>query len=284
MCNRHKSAIEIKMGLDCGGRMGQIILVGINIIFMLMGLGLFVPGIALQTNFDFVTNEIKPVLDEIKVTGVGLGSVIQNLGIGFIILGLFVFLVATLGLLGACCKSKCILTIYAIIVLLLLLAQVTVVILWFTMQNTLNSTVKEELSTVLRNTYNEDSLNGTSQQSNGWNFLFLTLKCCGVNAVTAQTAGDFANTPNWSDKMPGQLIPTSCCKETTAATYTASTDCTNNVANGTFYEQGCYDAMIAKFDTSRYSSILLGTGITVLIIEVIAIIAAICICRGVEDD
>ncbi|XP_062608732.1 tetraspanin-9-like [Saccostrea cucullata] len=272
------------MGLDCGGRMGQIILVVINTIFVLIALGMLIPGIALQTNFDFVTDEIKPVLDEIKVTGAGLGSVIQNLGIGLIILGLFIFSFATLGLFGAFCKNKYILTTYAIIVLLSMVGQVTVVTLWFIMQNTLNSTVKEELSTVLRNTYSEDSLNGTSQQSNGWNFLFLTLKCCGVDAVKAQTAGDFANTPNWSGKMPGQLIPTSCCKETTAATYTASANCTDNVAAGTFYEQGCYDATIAKFDTSRYNGILLGIVITVLITKIIAVVAALCICRGADDD
>ncbi|XP_061193064.1 tetraspanin-9-like [Saccostrea echinata] len=272
------------MGLDCGGRMGQIILVIINIIFMLMGLGLLVPGIALQTNFDFVTDEIKPVLDEIRITGVGLGDVIQNLGIGFIIVGLFVFLVATIGLLGACCKSKCILTIYAIIVLVLLLSQVIVVILWFTMQNTLNSTVKGELTTVLTNNYREDSINGTSQQSNGWNYLFITLKCCGINAVSAGTAGDFQNTPNWSGKGASQKIPTSCCQGVTAESYTASANCTDSVAAGTYYEQGCYDAMIAKFDTSRYSNILLGTGITIIIIELIAIISSILICRGNFDE
>lgn len=79
--------------------------------FQLMGLGLFIPGIVLQTNIDFVSDEIKPVLDQVSVTGIALGDVVKNLGIGFIIVGVFVFLVAVLGLMGACCKSKCLLTI-----------------------------------------------------------------------------------------------------------------------------------------------------------------------------
>nr|XP_022320058.1 tetraspanin-9-like isoform X2 [Crassostrea virginica] len=268
--------------MDCGGKIGQFILVIINIIFMLMGLGLLIPGIALQTNFDFVTNEVKPVLDQVSVTGVSLGDVVQNLGIGFIIVGLFVFLVAGLGLLGACCKSKCLLTIYAIIVLLVLVAQIIVIILWFTMQNQLNSAVKDEMVKLLQSNFKEDSLNSTSQVSNGWNYLFLTLKCCGINPVAVGTSGDFSTTPNWSGKG-SKKIPTSCCVAASASSYAAPTSCTVNVASGTYQTQGCYDAMISKFDTSKYSNILLGVGITIIIIEILAILGAIWICRGKDE-
>lgn len=266
------------MGLDCGGKMGQFILVIINTVFLLMGLGLFIPGIVLQTNIDFVSDEIKPVLDQVSVTGIALGDVVKNLGIGFIIVGVFVFLVAVLGLMGACCKSKCLLTIYAIIVLLILLSQIVVVILWFTMQNQLDSVVRDELSTSLKNNFREDSLNGTNQLSNGWNYIFLTLKCCGVNAVTAGNAGDFANTPNWT--KGSKKIPTSCCVGVTASNYTAPPTCTDNVAAGTFYTSGCYDALINKFDTSKYSSVFLGVGVTIIIIEILAFVSSILMCRG----
>lgn len=262
--------------------MGQFILVIINTVFLLMGLGLFIPGIVLQTNIDFVSDEIKPVLDQVSVTGIALGDVVKNLGIGFIIVGVFVFLVAVLGLMGACCKSKCLLTIYAIIVLLILLSQIVVVILWFTMQNQLNSVVKDELTTSLRTNFREDRLNGSNQLSNGWNYIFLSLKCCGVNAVRNGSAGDFANTPNWGSKG-SKKIPTSCCIGVTASNYTAPTTCTDNVATGTYYTSGCYDALLNKFDTSRYSNVFLGVGITIIIIEILAMLASICICRGQED-
>ncbi|XP_048773378.2 leukocyte surface antigen CD53 isoform X1 [Ostrea edulis] len=268
------------MGLDFGGRLGQIILVVINIIFMLMGLGLLIPGIVLQTNIDFVTAEIKPVLDQIAVTGVPLGDIVTNLGIGFIIVGLFVFLVAAVGLLGACCKSKCLLTVYSIVVLLVLLSEIVVVILWFTMQSELNSAVKDKLVTLLREGYREDSLNGTNQISNGWNYIFLTLQCCGVNAVANGTAGDFQNTPNWSGKSSGQKLPISCCKGVTAASYNAPSTCTVNAQSGTYHAQGCYDTLISKFDTSQYSNVFLGIGITIFIIELLAIICSILMCRG----
>lgn len=95
---------------------------------------------------------------------------------------------------------------YAIIVLLILLSQIVVVILWFTMQNQvwtqisiihqmsifglltgrlvithtyifqLDSVVRDELSTSLKNNFREDSLNGTNQLSNGWNYIFLTVR------------------------------------------------------------------------------------------------------------
>lgn len=40
----------------------------------------------------------------------------------------------------------------------------------------LNSVVKDELSTSLKNNFREDSLNGTNQLSNGWNYIFLTVR------------------------------------------------------------------------------------------------------------
>jgi hypothetical protein len=90
-----------------------------------MGLGLFIPGIILQSNFDFLTDEIKPVLDQVSISGAPLGDVVRNLGIGFILLGLFVFGVAAIGLLGACCKSKFLLTIVCSVLVLHLLYSCT---------------------------------------------------------------------------------------------------------------------------------------------------------------
>lgn len=40
----------------------------------------------------------------------------------------------------------------------------------------LDSVVRDELSTSLKNNFREDSLNGTNQLSNGWNYIFLTVR------------------------------------------------------------------------------------------------------------
>lgn len=40
----------------------------------------------------------------------------------------------------------------------------------------LNSVVKDELSTSLKNNFREDKLNGSNQLSNGWNYIFLTVR------------------------------------------------------------------------------------------------------------
>lgn len=71
---------------------------------------------------------------------------------------------------------------------------------------------------------------------------FLQLKCCGVNAVTAGNAGDFANTPNWT--KGSKKIPTSCCVGVTASNYTAPPTCTDNVAAGTYYTSVCLNFIL----------------------------------------
>lgn len=47
--------------------------------------------------------------------GIVFGDVVKNFGIGFIIVGVFVFLVVVFGLMGVCCKSKCLLIIVSLV-------------------------------------------------------------------------------------------------------------------------------------------------------------------------
>jgi hypothetical protein len=78
-----------------------------------IGLGFIIPGILLNGDVEVLTGgSASPVLNQIPfVGGASLGDIVRNIGTGFIILGLFVMLMAVIGILGACWKSKIILTV-----------------------------------------------------------------------------------------------------------------------------------------------------------------------------
>ncbi|XP_060082818.1 CD63 antigen-like [Ylistrum balloti] len=266
------------MGLSCSGKVGMLFLIILNIIFMLLGLGLMIPGILVQVNVDIVNDKVMPLLNQVSLGGLTFGDAANGLSVTLIVLGAFILLVAGLGAFGACCKNRCMLVIYAIIVALFWIAEVVIVILWFVMRGNLESEAKSQLLSQLHNNYKNDDLT-THEISTSWNYLFMELQCCGVNAVES-TTNDFDSSV-WQSGSPTAQIPKGCCGAT-VSDYTSfsQASCTDTVTSG-YYTKGCYQAVYDKIMT--YSNWFIGIGITLLVVEICAIIAACLICKQVGD-
>lgn len=75
----------------------------------LLGLGLLIVGALMKANVKIVTDEVKPALNTVTVSSYKLGDLADNLSVVFIVIGVFIFIVAGLGLFGACCQNRCML-------------------------------------------------------------------------------------------------------------------------------------------------------------------------------
>lgn len=268
------------------GKVGTVFLVIINIIFFLMGLGLVIAGaLALTDVSNINTDHIKPILDSIPVGSFEAGSLVKNLTTLIIVIGAFILLIAGLGLFGACCQNKFMLVTYAVLVLILLVMKIAVIILWFTMKNTVENEVKDKLFVSLKDNYKEDTLTNSNSISNAWNYMFMTLNCCGVNPVVS-TKNDFDST-YWCNVGGSCLaavsnIPKTCCLNVDENTYTtAPIACHSNVDTGTYNTKGCYDALKEKLLSQSPS--IIGVMVTVIVIEVLAVIFAFWVCCQVGD-
>lgn len=268
------------------GKVGTVFLVIINIIFFLMGLGLVIAGaLALTDVSNINTDHIKPLLDSIPVGSFEAGNLVKNLTTLIIVIGAFILLIAGLGLFGACCQNKFMLVTYAVLVLILLVMKIAVIILWFTMKNTVENEVKDKLFVSLKDNYKEDTLTNSNSISNAWNYMFMTLDCCGVNPVVS-TKNDFDST-YWCNDDGSCLaavsnIPKTCCLNVDENTYTtAPTACHSSVHTGTYNTKGCYDALKEKLLSQSPS--IIGVMVTVIVIEVLAVIFAFWVCCQVGD-
>lgn len=268
------------------GKVGTVFLVIINIIFFLMGLGLVIAGaLALTDVSNINTDHIKPLLDSIPVGSFEAGNLVKNLTTLIIVIGAFILLIAGLGLFGACCQNKFMLVTYAVLVLILLVMKIAVIILWFTMKNTVENEVKDKLFVSLKDNYKEDTLTNSNSISNAWNYMFMTLDCCGVNPVVS-TKNDFDST-YWCNVGGSCLaavsnIPKTCCLNVDENTYTtAPIACHSNVDTGTYNTKGCYDALKEKLLSQSPS--IIGVMVTVIVIEVLAVIFAFWVCCQVGD-
>ncbi|XP_062585812.1 tetraspanin-18B-like [Saccostrea cucullata] len=252
------------MGLTGCGKFGKGFLIVINIIFFILGLGLLIGGILMKVNVSAINDEVKPALNGITVSSFKLGDLVDNLSILFIVMGVFVLLVAGLGLFGACCEVKCMLVVYAILVLVLFIIKVTAVALWFTMKGEVDKTVKFSLLKSLKDNYKTDLINSSSVVSNAWNYMFMSLDCCGVN-----NSSDFLGF-SWTHPGSSTSTPRTCCKNVDSTNYLRP------ACSSGYNDKGCYDAI--KDDISTYGNVFAGVGITVLFIELLAVIFAFMIC------
>ncbi|VDI67216.1 tetraspanin-18, partial [Mytilus galloprovincialis] len=78
------------------------------------------------------------------------------------------------------------------------------------------NSLKSELKSALLNKYSHDDLT-SSEVSTSWNYLFIKLECCGVDAVTSAT-NDFDST-SWQTGSPNTDIPLGCCPGVTIESY-----------------------------------------------------------------
>ncbi|XP_061165301.1 tetraspanin-9-like [Saccostrea echinata] len=268
------------MALSCGGKCMKLFLIVVNTIFMLLGLGILIPGILMLVDVDVINDNILPLLKQLSFGALNVGDLAKGLSLTLIIFGTFVLIVSMLGCCGAMCQQRLCLVVYAALVLVFFLAKLVVVILWFVMNDKIQSWMKTELLSQLETNYKHNDL--TSEEiSTAWNYMFMTLSCCGVNAVTG-TTNDFDNSV-WIASAGSKEIPTFCCSGVTASNYASysNTACTDSVTSG-YYTKGCYDATYSLLDT--YSTVFMATGICILLVEIVAFIGSIVIIKQGGED
>nr|XP_022327374.1 tetraspanin-9-like [Crassostrea virginica] len=263
----------------CCQKLGKVFLVVINLIFLLLGLGLLVAGILVKINA--LSSDVTPALDTIVVADYKLGELTNNLSVVFIVIGAFITVVSGLGVIGACCKVKWMLIVYTILVLILLIMKIAAVALWFKMRGEFNDNVKKVMVDALNKEYVSDRLNSTNVVSNAWNYIFMTFDCCGVNPVN-KTNNDFSTTP-WCTNNNCTAIPRTCCSGVDQSNYLTKAQpvCYKDVSKD-YNSKGCYQAIQDLIAT--YGNAFIGISITVIVVEILAVIYAIMICRQDDDN
>lgn len=258
------------MGHGCPNKHG-IALIIINKILLGMGVGLIIVGGLVVTDRSN-TDHVRLVLNSIPVT-VGsstVGSLVKTLSILMIVTGVCILMATWFSLLGVIFRKKYLLITYAVIVLLLLIPQITVISLWNKTEK--ESQDKDKMIEALKRNYTHDTISNSNPLSRSWNFMFMTHSCCGVNPVVS-TTNDFDQTP-WcttagSCQATSSQIPRACCINITERTYTsAPATCHASVNPGTYHIKGCYDIIKKKMLPLTPSTN--GVIVTTILLQIVA--------------
>ncbi|KAK6173885.1 hypothetical protein SNE40_017263 [Patella caerulea] len=260
--------------MECSG----IILISINILFMLIGLAVLIMGVVFKVHFEPLEYAF---LDDSDKTDFNLSYAFTTLTYSLMVFGVFIILVALLGFSGAHFKSKIILVAYAVIVMIILVAEITVVTVAVTRGTNAEKEIKDGLEDSLRK-YKENDY-GVSAKA--FNTIWSTFGCCGIDSYADFKDGNITDFCFHKDNTH-KLIPVGCCKN---VDYEAAhridfkqyEECLSNPTEDNAYLTGCYSEL--KDAVTQCSSVSIGVGIFILIVEVVVIFAAFCQCCR-EDD
>ena len=226
---------------------GRIFLIVTNIIFFLIGLVLFIIGLvirfgedAFKTYYDSFILKLQASLTSANFSNTTLDFKLSDLAGSLslvLILGGFILLILTLfGFLGAFKKIECILLIYAMVLFVLLTAQVIGMGIFYWKPDMIKAPIKDSLNRTIKSDY--AGLNGTNIISIGWNVMNQKFLCCGIESYY-----DFSQAINWITDYGGGhvlLTPLSCCVTLPNSDNFTCAEATLSTSTN-YYNTGCFD-------------------------------------------
>lgn len=270
--------------------LSKIIVVVINVIFLLFGLASLIVGIVFKVGWDDVRDAFIDLADDVDVDLRSAGDV---LGYGGIIFGSFIIVVSLLGCIGACCKVRVLLALYAIILLILVIGEVTIVALVATHVDKTESEIGKVLDKSLEG-YHEDS-SDSDPRWKSFSAIFNKLECCGVNNYSESFP--YNKLYNNNTFIPSNLrnltayppkIPITCCKgfdyqaELKSDSFKEKGPCLTDPKDSNAYVQGCLPTIIEKIKDNK--GILIGVGVAILVLELLMIFIAFFLCCRHDKD
>lgn len=257
--------------MDCCASIARALLILFNFIFWLCGAAILGIGIWFLAD--------KDISSRIEIVQIDSGDdYFKYAAYLFIAFGAFVFIVGFAGMCGAIRGSKCLLGFYIFFVLLVIFAEIAAAVLLILFRVEVENNITTLLQKNIKERYSHDSVVRL-----GWDIVQVEFECCG-----SVGPADYVNITTGFES--GQTFPTTCCvlSNKNAALEEPSTAAPTNKArcfstDDTFYHKtGCKDNL--KDWALKHSTIIIGVGIGIAVLEIFSIIWACCYCRNIGKD
>lgn len=231
---------ELNIGMKCI----KFMLLVSNFMFMMIGFVLISIGSSIKAiygDFDmFIENHV------------------FSPAILLVVIGIIIFFVSLFGCAGAVKQSTCLVNMYALLLTMLLVMQLSAAIAAYTSRNFIPEMVNQNMYAVMQE-YEEGS--GTPA-TEGMDFLQYRLGCCGINTYVDWERYNVSIHPYYNTSW---VVPQSCCVD---------------VECNYIFDQGCYPAL--SYVISQCAA-LLGTGaLCVAFVQFLGVIFAFMLAKAIR--
>lgn len=176
--------------------------------------------------------------------------------------GVFLFIIGSLGCIAACKENKCLLAVFFSLLLIVLTAEVVAGALGYVFREDMKKAVDNGLKEAI-DKYDYDG----SVWQNQIDYLQKELHCCGI-----YNSSDWGNAKKWNRT---DVLPKSCCKPD------LKHNCSNSTKSHDHFTKGCVTLLEDKF--LKNLVYIAGTAIAFAVIQLLGMICScILLCRSSE--
>ncbi len=259
---------KAKMGIQFADKCVKFFFILFTVIFLLIGLALL--SLGTWALLDEALAKKQDVLEDTEIVPPFVPYI-------FITIGCFVVISSLFGCIGALKNIKCLLGFFIVVLIITLGGQLFVTIKISLIKEEILDNIEEKLKDAIKKFYGTDISQKANLFTEGLDYIQENLECCGIEDGAAQS--EFAS------NLPGKLLlPPSCCK-TYSSNPTDSQppipipfppaiipDCVE------YYSNGCLDEIV-NF-VKEHATIWMSVCIAFVCIEILALIFAVCLCKG----
>lgn len=235
------------MAVEGGMKCVKFLLFFFNFIFWLCGLALIVVGILVQVGLH---NTL--MIRDASASGAP---------IVIIAIGVVIFFIAFFGCCGAWKENYCMVTTFAILLVLIILVEIAAAIAGYIYRNKISAVVEDSLTDMITN-----YKNGTAEFKKSVDKMQEDLLCCGGNSSS-----------DWRDFGPDRnTVPDSCCVVVSPGCGVgAMTDAAK------VHQKGCHDALEALLKKNILWVIV--AALVIAFLQILGIVFACLLMRGIRS-
>jgi len=268
----------------------------VNFVFAAAGLLMLGFGIAARVDPNSIIKALSFAGDIPKMSanaGFDLNEIITSSSVFLIVLGAIVGLVGLFGCIGACCSVKWMLSVYLIVLIIILLAEIALIIFAALypekfreqsqplMYRSLNDKFAKDVTFV-----NETFVLPSEDVNLAFSSMQFELACCG-----AFGPGDYKNISfTRFASYPSATVPVSCCAlkngpgipKTKDDFYDLNSCQSSSPSDMSINTMDCYTAL--ENVIKGFGRIAIGIALAIIGVEVILILLTIWLCRSIGND
>nr|CAD7587623.1 unnamed protein product [Timema genevievae] len=200
-------------------------------------------------------------------------TVIEQVSYILIAAGAFVFVVSFLGYCGAIRESRCLLTTYGVLLLIILVMEITAGGLAAAYKKEAETESRTMLKNSIKKYYaTQDKADAVTLM---WNYFMAQMKCCAVDNYL-----DFKESPKWGTN---KTVPEACCVLVGDLNKFTPKDpqCPNNPSeSNSYYMKGCYETFYNWL--MEHINTAIGVGIGLGLLQLLGIFFAFCLCKSID--
>ncbi|XP_015253692.1 tetraspanin-3 [Cyprinodon tularosa] len=181
-----------------------------------------------------------------------------------IAVGALLFLIGLIGCCATVRESRCGLTAFVVILLLVFMTEVAVVVLGYVYR----AKVEDEVNSSIMKVYDEYNGTNSNAQSRAIDYIQRQLQCCGIH-----NSSDWRET-HWYKETKNDSVPISCCK---------TAGCTGSMTHPEdLYQEGCEALVVKKLQ--EIMMYVICTALTFAAIQMLGMLCAcVVLCRRSRD-